>query len=205
MSDNLSSILGVHVCSGAFEGGSDIDLFLPKKRTPRASVIFGHNGAGKSTIAREIEAIANAESDGYFYSGSEKTPLKNIAGASIRVFNESYVENRTRIDEDGLEAFAMLGEQVELTDDLEKVEKRIQELNRTMLKTKEEVDGLENGEESAQHYFKEAKKRRQGRRVGGKIRAFFRKEMQFDRITLGKDLQIKATVKRGPKKVAGRV
>ena len=55
MASKIPSICGVRVQRGAFSGGRDIALF---KNDPaqRASIIFGHNGSGKSTIAREMIA-----------------------------------------------------------------------------------------------------------------------------------------------------
>ena len=119
MASNIPSILGVHVCSGAFDPGYNIDLFgslQSEGKNPkpvRASIIFGHNGSGKSTIAREITAIRQGECDGYLYDENRGAlSLDDDERASIRVFDEEYVKSKTQIKGDGLDSIVMLGKQV---------------------------------------------------------------------------------------------
>lgn len=65
MASKIPLIHGVHVQSGAFSDGHDITLFADRTPARRTSIIFGHNGSGKSTIAREIEGIRAGNSSGF--------------------------------------------------------------------------------------------------------------------------------------------
>lgn len=158
MASKIPSILGVHVCSGAFSNGCDIDLFVDDTPARRASIVFGHNGSGKSTIAREIDAIRAGSGNGYFYdSTNQELDLDDADRTRIRVFSEEYIESKTRIDDDGLEAFAMLGEQVKAADEIKQIEEQIVSVNDENEKLAKKIDGLSNGEKSPKALEKEAK------------------------------------------------
>lgn len=158
MASRIPFICGVRVQRGAFSGGRDIALF---KNDPaqRASIIFGHNGSGKSTIAREIKGIREANGSGYFYdSDCKKIDLDDADCARIRVFSEEYIESKIRIDDDGLEAFAMLGEQVEAADEIKKIDEQVNGVSAANEKLAKIIDGLKNGKKSPEALEKEAKK-----------------------------------------------
>lgn len=130
MTSKIPSILGVHVCSGAFNSGHDINLFGSLQgggdspKPVRASIIFGQNGSGKSTIAREIVAISRGESNGYLYGENNSAlSLADNERVGIRVFDEDYVESKTRIKGDGRDSIVMLGKQVATAEAIEETEK----------------------------------------------------------------------------------
>ncbi|EPD33057.1 hypothetical protein HMPREF9306_00586 [Propionimicrobium lymphophilum ACS-093-V-SCH5] len=164
MASNISSILGVHVCSGAFDSGHDIDLFGSLQsegnnpKPVRASVIFGHNGSGKSTIAREIAAISRGESDGYLYDENNGAlSLADNERAGIRVFDEDYVELKTRIKGDGLDSIVMLGKQVAAADAIEEIEKSISDVKAEIEALDSKIAELEKGSNSVYELEKKAK------------------------------------------------
>ena len=164
MASNIPSILGVHVCSGAFDPGYDIDLFgslQSEGKNPkpvRASIIFGHNGSGKSTIAREIAAISRGESGGYLYDESKKMlSLADNECAGIRVFDEDYVESKTRIKGDGLDSIVMLGKQVSAAEAIEETEKSIRDVTAEIEELDSKIAELENGSNSVDKLEKKAK------------------------------------------------
>lgn len=159
MASKIPLIHGVRVQSGAFSGGHDITLFADRTTARRASIIFGHNGSGKSTIAREIEGIKAGNSAGYFYdSTNQKLDLDDSDRTRIRVFSEEYVESKTRIDDDGLEAFAMLGEQVEAADEIRKIDEQVDSVSAANEKLTKKIDGLKSGKNSPEVLEGEAKK-----------------------------------------------
>ena len=158
MASKIPLIRGVHVQSGAFSGGHDITLFVDKTSARRTSIIFGHNGSGKSTIAREIEGIRESNSSGYFYdSTNKKLDLDDTDRARIRVFSEDYIESKIRIDDEGLEAFAMLGEQVEAADEIKKIDDQRRDIEIENVKLAKKIDELNSGEKSFQELDKEAR------------------------------------------------
>lgn len=159
MVSNISSILGVHVCNGVFSDGCDINLFVNRTPARRASIIFGHNGSGKSTIASEINAIRARSGNGYFYdSANQELDLDDADRTRIRVFSEDYIESKTRIDDDGLEAFAMLGEQVEAADEIKKIDDQVDSVSLANEKLAKKIDELKNGKSSPEALEGEAKK-----------------------------------------------
>lgn len=140
----------------AFKGIASFDLFCDtnhnanspkttnKENTPkdaefRGMLIYGKNGAGKSTIAKafrkatgeyvpSIEAVTIKNSNGVVLSSEE---LRDI----IHVFDEDYIEKNIRLRENDLKTIAILGESIELADKIESLQK---ERNETT-KKKEEI------------------------------------------------------------------
>ncbi|WP_207302796.1 AAA family ATPase [Olsenella sp. Marseille-P4559] len=164
MASNIPSILGVHVCSGAFNSGYDIDLFgslQSEGNSPkpvRASIIFGHNGSGKSTIAREIAAISRGESGGYLYDESKKMlSLADNECAGIRVFDEDYIESKTRIKGDGLDSIVMLGKQVSAAEAIEETEKSIRGVTAEIEELDSRITDLQKGSNSVEKLERKAK------------------------------------------------
>lgn len=157
MTSKISLIRGVQVHSGAFSGGYNINLF-DEGKSKRTSVIFGHNGSGKTTVAREIDAIRAGNGEGFFYSSSNQPlDLENADRERIRVFSEDYVESKMRINDDGLEAFAMLGEQVEAANEIQQIEKQIGKVSAEYEKLTQRVNKLSSGKNSPDSLEKEAK------------------------------------------------
>lgn len=160
MSSSIASIHGVHMCSGIFSKGFDIDLFNTSGNKPhRASVLFGHNGSGKSTIAGEIDRISKSESNGYLYG--ENGRILNLGDEElrhIRVFDEKYVETKTRFKSDGLESIVMLGKQVETADAIETIDKNIEETGVKITELQKQIYELEDGEDSVNKLKEKAKK-----------------------------------------------
>ena len=158
MASNIPFICGVRVQRGAFSEGRDITLFKSESGK-RISIIFGHNGSGKSTIAREIKDIREGNSSGYFYDSDCKIiDLDDADYTRIRVFSEEYIESKTRIDDDGIEAFAMLGEQVEVADEIKKIDEQINSVSAENEKLRIIIDELNSGKNSLKVLEEEAKK-----------------------------------------------
>lgn len=110
MANSILDIKGVHVCAGRFSFGADIDLFKAGSKPDRASVIFGRNGSGKSTIANYIAKKATADGDLDCFYDKDGCLFTLDRGGHVRVFSEEYVRDKILIDEDGIEAIVMLGE-----------------------------------------------------------------------------------------------
>lgn len=52
MANSITDIKGIHIDAGRFSGGANLDLFADAaNKRHRASIIFGRNGSGKTTIA----------------------------------------------------------------------------------------------------------------------------------------------------------
>lgn len=159
MASGIPSIVGVHVQSGIYDAGCNISLFGEGgKKTPRASIIFGHNGSGKSTIAKEIAAIARGEGDGYFYSSDfSQLALNEDEAKRIRVFNEEYIDSKTRIEDDGLDAIVMLGEQVSAAEEIDRIDAALEPIGKRMDESERRKAELSEGPKSAAALEEKAK------------------------------------------------
>lgn len=121
MFENLKKI---KVQGGCFDVETELELF---KGTFPLSVVYGRNGSGKSTIAHclkqlveneeEIEQVGNGVQDSLRdYKATCDVAIGNEYKTGIFVFDEDFLRNKVKIEENGLNAIVMLGEQVELSD-----------------------------------------------------------------------------------------
>lgn len=128
MTDSITDIKGVCVNVGRFTGGVDLDLFDgDANKLHRASVIFGRNGSGKTTVANFIGKQAGLPDGPTCFFGYDHAPIALNNKSSIRVFSEQYVREKVLIDEDGLEAIVMLGDQATAS-------KRISEIDQELIR-----------------------------------------------------------------------
>ena len=122
-------MFGIHVQNGFFVDGADFDVFRANannQRTARASVVFGHNGSGKTTIADAFESIANGDGENYLYDiGGAQLSLSERDFNRVRVFTEKYVRDKVLIRSDGVESIVMLGDQVEANKTLDELDQEL--------------------------------------------------------------------------------
>lgn len=112
--------------------------FYPEENN-RISIVYGKNGSGKSTISDGFSCI----SSGNFPADLSASLIDGTGNAislstdkNIHVFNEKYIDNNVKIDEDGLGTIILLGGQVDLQSEID----RYIELEKT---TKTEVETLQ--------------------------------------------------------------
>ena len=157
MANSILDIKGVHVCSGRFFGGADVDLFGTANNPHRASVIFGRNGSGKTTLASHIAEVASAvNGTGCFYD-KEGSSIFLDSGSSVRVFSEDYVREKVLIDEEGLEAIVMLGDQATAAKRISEIDEELIKLEDDCTKYAATIDEAENGPNSLTKLEKTAK------------------------------------------------
>ena len=115
--------------TGVNFNGDKLPLFNKNGQQHRVSLLYGKNGSGKSTISRALHKA----------SGKEETTivdveLLDVAESSIElnenekkqifVFNEDFVDDNIRIDEEGLETIVILGEQKEIQKKIDEITKQ---------------------------------------------------------------------------------
>lgn len=109
----------------------------------KLAILYGRNGAGKSTIAKAFRKIAGEVIPSVVVSepmdsNNSTVVLSDREKSHIYIFDEDYVDNNVRIEGSGLESIVMLGEQADLTKQIEKAEKDF--LNsEDVVKAKEEI------------------------------------------------------------------
>lgn len=125
----FKNVVGISINSEYFVGNNEFRLY--QNENDRVALVFGRNGSGKSTIAHGFVEYVNSinprtvdlkliTSDGTAYVSPDGKPSK------IFVFNEDYIDKNVKIKSDGLDTIVLLGEQVGLAEQIDKVEKNIQ-------------------------------------------------------------------------------
>lgn len=157
MANSILDIKGVHICSGCFSSGADVDLFGAVGNPHRASVIFGRNGSGKTTLASRIAEAASAVNNvGCFYDKDGSSIILD-SKSRVRVFSEDYVREKVLIDEEGLEAIVMLGDQATAAKRIGEIDEELIKLGDACVKYTAIKDEAENGPSSLSKLEKAAK------------------------------------------------
>ena len=108
------------------------------KRTP-CCLLYGRNGSGKSTIARGFRKIAGEEEESINNAilcneNGNEVSLGEEEKSKIHVFDQKFIDDNIRFEEDGLDTIVMVGSQVEL-------DKRIKQLEHDISSKEKELDG----------------------------------------------------------------
>ncbi len=93
----------------------------------KVSLIYGRNGSGKSTIAKAFRklkgnTVTTVTTSVALDVANRPIALSQTEQASIFVFDEDFVTANVRIEGSGLGSIVMLGEQAELTSQIEQAE-----------------------------------------------------------------------------------
>ena len=97
------------------------------KKYAKVALLYGRNGAGKSTIAKAFrkikgEAVDTVVTTDIMDKSNKVIALSESEKSRIFVFDEDFVTTNVRIEESGLGNIVMLGAQVDLTAQIEQVE-----------------------------------------------------------------------------------
>lgn len=162
MPDSILSIKGIHTSAGPFSAGADFDLFKPEtkhKHPDRVSIVFGRNGSGKSTISGQATDISvGDDTEGWFYGGSgNKLLLDPAERHRIRVFNEDYVSKKILIEENGLDAIVMLGDQALAKTRIDELDQSLVDLGEKAVEYAQTKEEYESGTSSLTKLEKAAK------------------------------------------------
>lgn len=121
----LNDVSGIKLKGGSFENLTDLNILDPrdgnKVKRVKGAIVYGRNGAGKSTVAKALKKIilggytdiidANVfDKDGTIINLSEDEKKH------IFVFDEEFVDANVKLQDTGLNTIVMLGQQVELAD-----------------------------------------------------------------------------------------
>lgn len=138
-------IKSLKICGGKFAEEASLAFWgnttQANKKTPCA-LLYGRNGSGKSTIARAFRKIAGEKEESITnavlcYENGNEIQLSDEEKKNIYVFDQKFIDENIRIEDDGLDTIVMLGSQVEL-------DKKIKKLEDTIFAKKEELNQKEN-------------------------------------------------------------
>ena len=117
----LKDITTIELCGAGFSIPQRLSLLAQNGTPVKASLVYGRNGSGKSTIARSFkklkgEAIPAIQSVLTFDIHSIPVTLSEDDQKHIFIFDEDFISENVRVQEDGLGSIVMLGEQAGLAD-----------------------------------------------------------------------------------------
>lgn len=118
----VESIMSLKISGRCFSSATKLKCFT--KNESRISIIYGKNGSGKSTISK---SLCNVESDLSCSLLDQNNKLLSISQNHIFVFNEDYINNKVAVQNDGLSAVILFGEQVEIDKQINEVNKKLEE------------------------------------------------------------------------------
>lgn len=136
MATMIERLTGITIRSPYFSAKPTL-VFFPEdketKRIKRAALMFGHNGSGKSTIAKGFREYVDATTPRSVeiepVCGKKIwTPHPDAQPEKIFVFDETYIERSVKIRSDGLDAIVLFGEQVQLEQQIQELDKEIEQL-----------------------------------------------------------------------------
>lgn len=104
-----------------------------------SNIIYGRNGSGKTTISSLFNYYSSEDeynkinSDNYRCVELQKSDgtlfqLNDVKG-KIFVFNENFINKYVKFEDDGLKTIVLIGEDVEIDDQVKGIDKAITNLN----------------------------------------------------------------------------
>jgi hypothetical protein len=110
----------ITIKGGCFENETELELF---KKDP-VTVVYGRNGSGKTTIARAMKSYCQATTGGggedisKEFTVTTETEIPEENRAMVFIFDEEFVSKQVRVGKEGINTIVMLGEQVELDEQI---------------------------------------------------------------------------------------
>lgn len=139
----LENIISLKVQGGYFvDETDDFPLFQNT-----INILYGRNGSGKSSISRAIREFSKnrgEDSEERKYTVSFNA---DIDKSSIHVFNEDFVKEKVLVDSDGVGTIVMLGKQVEVDAEIEKLkisQSKLQGDYSKLLELREHLNNVRN-------------------------------------------------------------
>ena len=143
------SIMSLKISGRCFPSSTKLKCFT--KNESRISIIYGTNGSGKSTISK---SLCNVESDLSCSLLDQNDKPLSIPQNHIFVFNEDYINDKIAVQNDGLSAVILFGEQVEIDKQIEEANEKLEDYQRFIDDQESIKNGLENDKNSNSYKYK---------------------------------------------------
>lgn len=159
----LDQIYGIKLKGANFVNQTELNLFnSPNDKVAKVALVYGKNGSGKSTISNAFrkvkgEDILNIETASLYDNNSYEISISKFGDRMIYVFNEDFVNDKVKIQEEGLGSIIMLGEKADLTVKIEQAEKELLEEKNTQCKVKLKLEEYTDVKNLKSPYFYEEK------------------------------------------------
>ena len=141
----LEQIKGIKLKGANFVNQTELNLFKSSNdKVAKLALVYGRNESGKSTISNAFkkvkgEDILNIEM-ATLYDDSHDISIGESGDKAIFVFNEDFVNDKVKIQEEGLGSIIMLGEKADLTVKIEQATEKLSEAKDIQDKIKQRVD-----------------------------------------------------------------
>lgn len=145
----VESIMSLKISGRCFPSSTKLKCFT--KNESRISIIYGKNGSGKSTISK---SLCNVESDLSCSLLDQNDKPLSIPQNHIFVFNEDYINDKIAVQNDGLSAVILFGEQVEIDKQIEEANEKLEDYQRFIDDQESIKNGLENDKNSNSYKYK---------------------------------------------------
>ena len=159
----LEKIKGIKIKGANFVNQTELNLFNKSNdKIAKAALIYGRNGSGKSTISNAFkkvkgEDILNIETASLYDNDSHEILMGESEYKMIFVFNEDFVNDKVKIQEEGLGSIIMLGEKADLTGKIEQAEKELSEAKNIQGKVKLKLEEYKDIKNIKSPYYYEEK------------------------------------------------
>lgn len=150
----LENVRGISIQGRCFADKTELPCYKTEKH--RICVIYGRNGSGKSTISEGCSRIAaGTESDDLtaeLIDSAGNTVLLE-PDERICVFDERYIDENVKIDDDGLGTIVLLGKQVDLQSKIEECKSARDKAEEEYIKAKTEYERYADKKDSISPLF----------------------------------------------------
>ena len=145
----IESIMSLQISGRCFSSAAKLKCFTQDKS--RISIIYGKNGSGKSTLAK---ALCNTEADlNYMLLDKDNNALV-VPQEHIHVFNEDYIKNNVEVQDGGLAAVILFGDQVDIDKQITEARVQLEQIEETLEIEKLTKKEFENAKNSASYKYK---------------------------------------------------
>lgn len=167
------NLAGLEITGGYFTSTREIQLF--KKHNQVASLVYGKNGSGKSSISRAInenykkvlEEINESEAEftnivikelkAHPQQGTQPMDTATISSIKTYVYNENFILENIHFKDNGLDTIVMLGDQQELHTQISEAKNSLDYKRTEYTNASNEYNQLQNKlNPKSSAYFKEA-------------------------------------------------
>jgi len=154
----------IRVSNTYFFNGEELNVFKTANDavSVRAALLFGKNGSGKSTIINLINNYknqGNSETDYInFYNSNDELINDKIITDNIHCFNEEFIDKNVKVLVDGLHTIIMLGEQIDVDEEIKTKSIKLKTLEEDLEKTDLSKYQIESSTDCPGYYYDKIKK-----------------------------------------------
>lgn len=148
----IANLSGFKIKGGCFTEETNFPSIIQRN----INLVYGRNGSGKSTIASAIKESINAETATPNYLINFSPSADETDRQHIFVFNEDFIEKSVKLSPDGLNTIVMMGELLEIDNQITDAKERLKVAKAKYEKTNLRISELNSpaNDYSVTSYFK---------------------------------------------------